>query len=98
MSKDLLMQYAKGGDMSPHFYIVFEVKEGKVIIHSCEKLKNGTNDILFRLVLTDDGRDVPEDDIDEAVKEYINNRTIETIDVVPFEGIPPGTEFTLNIK
>ena len=98
MGKDLLLLYAKGGDIKnkKHYYINFDVVDGKVKINSVSALKFGNSNVFFRVGLTGED-DVPIDEVEAASKIFIENNEIDTIEGNPWEGLKNNTKFTLNI-
>jgi hypothetical protein len=96
MSKELLLQFAKGGGLDKHLYIVYDVVGGEAKIEKVNFMRVCDNDVLNRFNLSGE-KDIPENDIMKAAQIFIENNKIETIEGNPFWSLPSGTEITLNI-
>ena len=54
MSKDNLLNYAKGGKLEPSYFINYEPRDGKIIITNCRIIKGKNHDIVWKMNLTGD--------------------------------------------
>jgi len=86
MSKDLLLRYAQGADLEPKYYIVYEVVNGKVIIHSVQAVQ-WSDDVLLQMILTGKVEEALESEVMEAAKEYMKNNPVKTAVNIDFSGM-----------
>jgi len=86
MSKDLLLQYAKGSDLEQKYAIVYEAVDNKAIIASCQPIQLDEN-VFIRMILTDKGEDIPDNEVLEAAKEYMKNNPCETVLDIDLRGM-----------
>ena len=80
MSKELLLEYAKGGEMKPKYNVRYEVDPiaGKIIIHDCVKTNQVPN-VWAKIVHTETERnfEVTDEAIQNAIDDFLKTKNIK---------------------
>ncbi|MDR1633273.1 MAG: hypothetical protein LBR97_10475 [Dysgonamonadaceae bacterium] len=71
MSRDFILDYAKGEASNPAYLIVYSVDGNKVVIRSCGVISGQKESVLIRKTYNDKETDVPESEVMQAAKKYM---------------------------
>jgi hypothetical protein len=71
MSKDFILNYAKGEASNPAYLIVFSIGQEGIVIHSCVVISGQTESILIKKIYEEQSIDVSEKEVIEAAEKYM---------------------------